>query len=127
MTQRMQVQFKPDSSGIEITFLPASGASGKLDLPADNLLSLIRQLGAVHAQLVASKPIPPLEGSSVDVIFNTRWFVQPEMLGEASVLSFHHPAFGPVGFAVPIDQIGQMVHLLTMQLQQSASLREAPQ
>ena len=123
----MRVTIKPDNSGAVIELLPESGATGTLDLTSDRLLSLIRQLGRIHAQLVQDRPIPVLEGASIDAVVNTRWYVQPGMLGELSCLSFQHPGFGPVGFALPIDQVAQLVDLLSNQLHEASAMKASPQ
>lgn len=123
----MKVTMKPDDTGVAIELLPASGATGILDLTGEQLLALIRQLGQIHAQLVKNRPIPVLEGASIEAVVNTRWYVQPGMLGELSCLSFQHPAFGPVGFALPIDQVAQLVGLLSNQLHEASALKASPQ
>lgn len=114
---RMAVEINEGRTEARITFLPASGVSGVLTLSQDQLLILIQSLGTAHQAMAESKEIPPLEGKQIQAYANIRWFVQPELLGEASVLSFYHPAFGPLGFLIPIDQTEQMSGLLARQVE----------
>jgi hypothetical protein len=114
---RMQVQLSDDKSRATIEFLPASGVTGSLTVDVDQLLTLVRSLGQVRGQMAAGRPAPPLEGIQLEVAFNTQWYIQPEPLTEGSLLSFYHPAFGPVGFLVPREQVAEMVRLLTKHLE----------
>jgi hypothetical protein len=113
---RLAIHIADDKSSVAIEFLPASGASGSLALTLDQVTALIRGLGGAREQMVSGKPIPSLEGVEVKAIFNTRWYFQPEPLSEGSALAFYHPAFGPVGFVVPREQVSEMVNLLTAHL-----------
>jgi hypothetical protein len=67
--------------------------------------------------MIAGGELPPLEGQQIQGIFNTRWYVNPELMGEATLMSFLHPAFGPLGFLIPTDQVEHMVRLLTTQIE----------
>ena len=117
MADSIAVEINEDNNEARIIFPSASGISGVLRLSQDQLLSLIQSLGAVHQTMAESKEIPPLEGRRLQACAKIRWYVQPELLGEASVLSFYHPAFGPLGVIIPIDQAGQMSALLARQVE----------
>jgi hypothetical protein len=108
MADQVTITYAGDSAEIEV--------AGKLTLNADQLLEFIRGLGRVREQIIAGKPIPPLEGQQIGAIFNTRWYIQAEMMNECSALSFYHPGFGALGFLVPIEQVQEMVRLLTIHL-----------
>jgi hypothetical protein len=112
---RLSIQIADDKSSVVVQFLPASGASGSLVLTLDQLTALIRGLGSARAQMVSGEQIS-LEGAEIQAIFNTRWYIQPEPLSEGSSLVFYHPAFGPIGFVVPRDQVSEIVRLLTVHL-----------
>jgi hypothetical protein len=126
MVPRMTISVSEDKSKTTVEFLPASGASGSLELTADQLLRMIQALGDAHKEMVFEQPIPALEGQNIGAIFNTRWFVDPALLGEAASISFYHTAFGPVGFLVPIDQVETMVGLLSNQVELAKAVRSKP-
>lgn len=127
MAERMRVQISDDGAKVSLEFLPTSGAEGTLELSPDQLLKLVRQLGTVHAQMVKNDPVPELEGQQIEAIINTKWHIQPGLIGEASVMCFQHPAFGPLGFAVPVGQVQEMVRLLSNHVALAAQSREKPQ
>lgn len=114
--ERMRVLVAEDRRSVTIEFLPESGAAGALDLTSDQLTKLIGGLGAARQKMLENASLPRLEGQKIDAVFNTRWYIQPEPLSEGSLLCFYHPAFGPVGFVVPPDQVSEIVRLLTAHL-----------
>jgi hypothetical protein len=116
MTKRLQGVVTPDRTRVTVEFSPESGASGKLELTQNDLLSLIQTLGKLHSVMSEGKEIPKLEGQQIDAVFDTRWYVNPEMMGEATAMSFLHPAYGPLAFLIPINQIHQMIGLLNAQV-----------
>ena len=113
---RMKVSLSENKEIATIEFLPASGASGSLVVSAEQLAALIAGLGSARAQMTAGHSLPSLENQTIDAVFNTRWYVQHEPLTEASLLSFYHPGYGPVGFLVPREQVAEMVRLLNNQV-----------
>jgi hypothetical protein len=123
MADKVKITVPGDRSKATIEFLPLSGASGTLELTADNLLKLVQLLGQAHETMIAGVELPPLEGQQIQGIFNTRWYVNPELMGEATLMSFAHPAFGPLGFLIPIDQVEHMIHLLTTQIEMAKALK----
>ncbi|WP_131860259.1 hypothetical protein [Bosea sp. BK604] len=126
--ERLRIAVSEDRRTVTVEFMPPSGVSGSLTLEAEQLLTLIQSLGKVHAMMTEERDQPALEGVTIESAFNRRWHVQPELIGEATSLSFHHPAYGPVSFLVPIDQVAHMTRLLTEQLEAHQALRgSAPQ
>jgi hypothetical protein len=119
---KLEVDTKTGVVAIQIS--DDSGGVAQVIANADRLTELIRQLGKVRSKLV--KATPPLQGEQIDAIFNTRWAIQPALVGEASVLSFQHPAFGPVGFVVPIDQVRKMIRILTAHVERADADRTLP-
>ena len=87
-------------------------------------MSLIKGLGAVHSKMIEGRPFPELERERVDAVVNPRWYVSPQLMGEASALSFFHPSFGPVGFLVPIDQVERMISFLAKQVEIAKASRQ---
>jgi hypothetical protein len=53
MANRMKIFLAEDKAKATVEFLPSSGASGTLELTADELLNLVHGLGQVHATMVA--------------------------------------------------------------------------
>lgn len=117
MKERMTTLIADDNSSVTVEFLPASGATGKLILNADQLLVVVKALGEVRAKMVFGKPMPRLEGQPIATVFSTRWYIRREPLPEGSAICFYHPAFGPVGFLVPNEQVKEMVRLLSAHIE----------
>jgi hypothetical protein len=115
-SNRLTIKVSTDTKMTAIDFPPQSNVTGTLNLNQAELLETIQALGTAHAALLASSPLPLLEGQDIDAVINTRWYIQPELLSECSVISFLHPSFGPLGFAIPRDQLPLMVDLLSKHL-----------
>ena len=112
----IEVQIADDRSKAIVTF-PLLAAAGGVEVSADQLLEMIQTFGRAHQSMVEGQEAPALKGRTIRAIFNPSWFVNPELMGEASVLSFYHTAFGPVGFVMPMDQIEKMVSILMKQIE----------
>ncbi len=125
MAEIIKISIAEDKSKATVEFLPPSGASGTLELTADQLLKLVHGLGQAHAIMIGGVELPPLEGQQIQAIFNTRWYVNPELMGEATAMSFFHPAFGPLGFLIPIGQVEYMIRLLTTQVETAKASKAA--
>lgn len=125
MPTRFEILVNDDKTSTSVKMVDESGSSATATLNAENLLGLIKALGSAHAQMIAGNGIPQLAGVKVEAIFDTRWYVNPELMGEASALSFYHPSFGPLGFLVPIDQVEYMASLLTKQVELAKQSRQA--
>ena len=113
---RLTIQVTEDKTSATISFLPESGVNGSLTLSLEQLTLLITALGNVRARMVVGQPIPPLEGQLINGVFNTKWYVQAEPVMDGSSLAFAHPAYGPVSFVVPRDQVAKIVRLLSLQV-----------
>ncbi len=125
MQERMTILVADDKSKTTIEFLPTSSISGTLELTEPQLLKLITGLGNAHAYMVVGSELPKLEGQQIEAVFNTLWYVNPELMGEATAMSFFHPAFGPLGFLIPIDQVEHMIRLLTTQVEMAKASKAA--
>jgi len=121
MQRRLTITIADDKSTARIDFLPASGAAGSLTLTANHLLTLIRELGRMRLEMVRDVPIPDFDPKAVDLIFNTKWSVasQADALPQVSYLTFYHPSFGPIGFAIPHKQVSEIVRRLSENLQEA--------
>lgn len=123
---RLEVTVAEDVSHATLTFLPASGVAGSLDLSLSQITTLIQHLGNARSRLVASAPIPPITGAAITPVFATQWAVQPEALTEGSVIAFQHPAYGPVGFVLQAAEAQRVVRALTNHLAMVHSSEAAP-
>ncbi len=99
------------------------GLSHTLSFDPDQLLTLIRDLGHAHQEMVRGQEIPPLVGQRVEVVTDTRWAVGSEQLGEATLISFQHPAYGPVSFMIPIEQTERIAQRMLSQVDAAKASR----
>jgi hypothetical protein len=127
MTETINIRMTDDKSAALVEVVQASGTAATLHLNAEQLLLVVQKLGEVHARMVLGKEVPALVGETVGAVFNTRWAVQPELIGEATMMSFSHPSFGPVGFTIPIDQVERMIPVLINQVESAKALKASPQ
>lgn len=123
---RLEVTVAEDLSRATLTFLPAGGVAGSLDLSLSQITTLIQHLGNARSRLVANAPIPPITGAAITPVFATQWAVQPEALTEGSVIAFQHPAYGPVGFVLQAAEAQRVVRALTNHLAMVHSSEAAP-
>ena len=123
MSGRFEIKVADDKSSVSVKTIDDSGTEVAATLDSGKLLSLIKALGAAHSKLIDGRPVERLEGQKIEAVLNAQWFVNPQLMGEASALSFYHPAFGPVGFLVPIDQVDYMTSLLAKQVELAKSSR----
>jgi hypothetical protein len=121
---RFEIKIADDKSTAALRVFDESGAEVVATMDADKLLSLIKGLGAVHSKMIEGRPLPDLERARVDAVVNPRWYVSPQLMGEASALSFYHPSFGPVGFLMPIDQVERMISFLAKQVEIAKASRQ---
>ena len=115
---RLRVSIDKGYQTATITFLPDSGHTGAVTISRNELLLIIQELGKEHAALIGQN-VPKYEHTKVDHILNTRWYVEPELRGGASGLSFYHNAFGPVGFLLPIHEAERLAKTLALQVERA--------
>lgn len=113
MSARMKVTVDEAQQVASLDLLPESGLEGQISLTVEQLTQLIFALGQARTQLVAHRPLPPLDGSPFAPVFKTQWAIQPEALTEGSVIAFQHPAYGAVGFVLAPQEIDKVVRTLT--------------
>lgn len=123
MPGRFEIKVADDKSTVSVKMIEA-GQEVSAILSQNDLLKLVNGLGIAHAQMIAGKPIPELEGQQIEGIFDTKWYVNPELMNEATLMSFYHPSFGPLGFLIPIAQIEYMISLLTNQIDLAKQSRQ---
>lgn len=127
MSETINIRMSDDKLAATLEVVPANGVAASLHLNGGQLLAVIQELGNVHAQMVFGRETPRLEGETVSAVFNTSWIVQPELIGEVTMISFSHPSFGPVGFTIPINQVESLITVLTNQVASSKALKASPQ
>ncbi len=123
---RMQVTVSDDRQQATLALLPESGLEGELSLTLDQISQLIASLGQARAAMLDKRPVPSMEGASFTPIYKTQWAVQPEALTEGSIIAFQHPAFGPVGFVLPPNDIEKVVRALTVHMGMVHSSERGP-
>lgn len=100
------------------------GASGGTrHLNADELTEVISSLGSVRAHLVSGNPPPKLEGEQLDAVLDPRWFTTKVSNPASSLLAFAHPAYGPIAFLIPLDQVPDLIRALSNQVLEAATDR----
>ena len=109
---RIDVSVSGDGARALVAMHASEQARAAIELSLDQLTTLIQTLGQVRTAMVASRPVPPMDGASINPVFVTQWAVQPEALTEGSVIAFQHPAFGPVGFVLPPADAERVVRAL---------------
>ena len=76
---------------------------------------VIRLLGQARARMVDGTPKQPLDGKTVETVFEPPWYIQVASI-DGSLLAFDHPSFGPLAFAVPRSDITKIVRILNEHL-----------
>ena len=123
MPHRIRIATADDKSRATIEITAEDGAGPLISFTEDQLLAFIRSLGHVHQEMVKGREVPPLIGQRTEVVTDTRWAVGTEQLGEATVMSFQHPAFGPVSFMIPIDQAERIAQRMLLQVRSARESR----
>ena len=123
MPNRIKIAMADDKSHATIEVVTEADGSPVLQLSDEQLLLLIRRLGQVHQDMVRGREVPPLIGERVDIVTDTRWAVGSEQLGEATVMSFQHPAYGPVSFMIPLDQSERIAQRMLLQVRTAREAR----
>lgn len=90
-----------------------------IDLTAAELAGLITALGAARQAMSGTEP-PPIEGVSVNPVRRTNWALQLDPDSQGSILAFQHPAYGPVGIALPPQDSATLAKGLALHQQLNA-------
>jgi hypothetical protein len=122
---RVGVKVADDRQSVTIQIGPTGGASQPISLSLDQLTKLIQLLGHARSQMVNGTPKQPLEGKTVETVFEPPWYVQVASI-DGSLLAFDHPSYGPVAFAVPRNGIARIVRTLNEHLALPATRRDKP-
>ncbi len=112
---RIGIRIAEDRQSVTLSVGPVGGDSLPLELSLDQLSNLISLLGETRARMVEGLPTGPLEGKSIRTVMDPNWYVQVAQI-DGSLLAFDHPAYGPVGFAIPRKDVARIVKLLSAHL-----------
>ena len=91
---------------------PVEGPSAPIALDLEQLTKVINLLGQARAQMLEGQRIEPLDGKRVEIVNNPMWYIQVAKI-DGSLLAFDHPAYGPIAFEIPRDDVAKIVDLLT--------------
>ncbi|MFC4174240.1 hypothetical protein ACFOYU_19685 [Microvirga sp. GCM10011540] len=105
------IRIAEDRKSVAVEIRQAEASACAIELNLDQLTDLIVHLGDVRQHLLEGHPIRPLEGETVRTVTSPNWYVQVAKI-DGSLLAFDHPAFGPVGFAIPREEIAEIVRIL---------------
>ncbi|KLK93208.1 hypothetical protein AA309_10210 [Microvirga vignae] len=100
---------------MSIEIAPVGQSSSPVELDLDQLSTLIRLLGQTRCHMVNGRPVPPLEGRTIETVYAPRWYIQVAKI-DGSLLAFDHPAFGAVGFVISRAEVAEIVQVLSEHL-----------
>jgi len=112
---RVGVKVADDRQSVTIQIGPAGGASHPVALSLEQLTKVIQLLGQARTRMVEGTPKQPLDGKTVETVFEPPWYVQVASI-DGSLLAFDHPSYGPVAFAIPRSDITKIVRTLNEHL-----------
>jgi hypothetical protein len=112
---RVGIRIADDRKTAALVIAPVGEEAAQIELSLDQLTNLIGLLGETRSRMVEGSPTQPLEGRAVRTVTRPNWYIQVAHI-DGSLLAFDHPAFGPVGFAIPREEIVKIVQLLNKHL-----------
>jgi hypothetical protein len=118
---RIGIRIAEDRKSVTLAIAPVGVEGIPIELSLDQLTNFIALLGETRARMLEGLSTGPLEGKSIRTVLEPNWYVQVAQI-EGSLIAFDHPAFGPVGFAIPRQDVAKIVRILTAHL----ALPEAP-
>lgn len=108
---RIGIRIAEDRKSATVSIAPVGSEGLPLELSVDQLTNLIALLGETRARMVEGLPTGTLEGKSIRTVMEPNWYIQVAQI-DGSLLAFDHPAYGPVGFAIPRKDVARIVKLL---------------
>jgi hypothetical protein len=94
-------------------------------LELDQLTKVINLLGQARRQMIRGLPAEPLAGKTVETILDPVWYAQVAQI-DGSLLAFDHPAYGPLAFALPRNDVAEIVRILSAHLALPAMQSDKP-
>jgi hypothetical protein len=116
MTQaRVGVRVADDRKSVTIEIGPVDGPSSPVGLDLEQLTKVISLLGQARSRMVEGTPKQSLDGKTLGAVTEPPWHIQVAQI-DGSLLAFDHPAYGPVAFAIPRDDVARIVRVLSAHL-----------
>lgn len=108
---RLGVQISDDRKTVLLEMAPEGETGSPVELTLEQLSKLITLLGKTRQRMIHGLPIPPLEGMMIETVYRPNWYIQVAKI-DGSLLAFDHPSFGAVGFAIPREEVTDIVQIL---------------
>jgi hypothetical protein len=112
---RVGVRVADDRKSVTIEIGPVDGPSSPVGLDLDQLTKVITLLGQARRRMLEGLWVEPLNGKTVETIFDPMWYAQVAQI-DGSLLAFDHPSYGPVAFAIPRNDVAEIVRILSAHL-----------
>lgn len=104
-----------DRDRASIVFTDEAGRQIQLVQRREQLEGLIQALGAVHAQMVDDRAMPPIANAEFNVTAGSNWCTFP--VEEGSIVAFWDRGYGPVAIHLPPDEVETLHTLLSRQIE----------
>jgi hypothetical protein len=108
---RLGIQISDDRKTVILEMAPEGETGSPVELTLEQLGKLITLLGKTRQRMIQGLPMPTLEGMMIETVYRPNWYIQVAKI-DGSLLAFDHPSFGAVGFAIPKEEIADMVQIL---------------
>ncbi len=112
---RVGVRVADDRKSVTIEIGPVDGPSAPVGLDLEQLTKVINLLGQARSRMVEGTRKQPLDGKTIGAVKEPPWYIQVAQI-DGSLLAFDHPAYGPVAFAIPRDDVVRIVRVLSAHL-----------
>ena len=122
---RVGVRVADDRKSVTLEIGPVEGPSSPVGMELEQLTKVINLLGKARRQMIRGLPAEPLAGKTVETILDPVWYAQVAQF-DGSLLAFDHPAYGPLAFAIPRNDVAEIVRILSAHLALPADQPERP-
>jgi hypothetical protein len=122
---RVGVRVADDRRSVTVEIGPVDGPSAPVGLELDQLTKVINLLGQARRQMIRGLLAEPLAGKTVETILDPVWYAQVAQI-DGSLLAFDHPAYGPLAFALPRNDVAEIVRILSAHLALPAMQSDKP-
>jgi len=112
---RVGVRVADDRQSVTIEIGPVEGPLSPVGLNLEQLTKVIHLLGQARSRMMEGTPKTALDGKTIETITEPPWYIQIASI-DGSLLAFDHPAFGPLAFAIPREDVARMVKVLSSHL-----------
>ncbi len=112
---RVGIRVADDRRSAIIEIGPVDGPSSPVRLNLEQLTKVINLLGQARGRMLEGLRVEPLDGKTVETITNPMWYAQVAQI-DGSLVAFDHPAYGPVAFAIPRNDVAEIVRVLSAHL-----------